>query len=294
MPLFEIDKDAKLVAEIRPTTFRELGLWERQDLEAWVTSAPDLAGGDFTVVTSEFDRFDRTSERLDVLGIVRTEPGRGRLVVAELKRDGTSTTVDLQAIKYAAYVAAIQFSEVVDMYGRHHEMPTEQAHAELLELLDGSEDEPPIIDNTPRIVLVAADFRAEVTTTVLWLIDNFQMDILCVRLQPFSVGDRTLVHSEVIIPLPEAEQYRLGVQRKRREVEREQTTRAPRLLPRLLEAEVLENGRVLYFRQDALPTDAPSWSLKEPLYQSTLVASEGNRNLECVRSHPCGAMDDLR
>jgi len=280
MPLFEIDKDAKLVAEIRPTTFRELGLWERQDLEAWVTSAPDLAGGDFTVVTSEFDRFDRTSERLDVLGIVRTEPGRGRLVVAELKRDGTSTTVDLQAIKYAAYVAAIQFSEVVDMYGRHHEMPTEQAHAELLELLDGSEDEPPIIDNTPRIVLVAADFRAEVTTTVLWLIDNFQMDILCVRLQPFSVGDRTLVHSEVIIPLPEAEQYRLGVQRKRREVEREETTRAPRLLPRLLEAEVLENGRVLYFRQDALPTDAPSWSLKEPLYQSTLVASEGNRNLE--------------
>jgi len=74
-----------------------------------VTSAPDLAGGDFTVVTSEFDRFDRTSERLDVLGIVRTEPGRGRLVIAELKRDGTSTTVDLQAIKYAAYVAAIQF-----------------------------------------------------------------------------------------------------------------------------------------------------------------------------------------
>jgi hypothetical protein len=54
----------------------------------------ELAGGDFTVVTPEFDRFDRTSERLDVLGVVRIDEGHGRLVVIELKRDGTSTTVD--------------------------------------------------------------------------------------------------------------------------------------------------------------------------------------------------------
>ena len=70
----------------------------------------------------------------------------------------------------------------------------------------------------PCVVLVAGGFRPEVTTTVLWLIDNFEMDIRCVRLRPFVVGERTLVHSEVIIPLPEAEQYRLGVQRKRRHV----------------------------------------------------------------------------
>ena len=57
------------------------------------------------MVTSEFDRFDRTSERLDVLGLVQIEPAHGRLVVVELKRDGSSTTLDLQAIKYAAYVA---------------------------------------------------------------------------------------------------------------------------------------------------------------------------------------------
>jgi hypothetical protein len=52
------------------------------------------------------------------------------------------------------------------------------------------------------------------------------------------------VHSEVIIPLPEAEQYRLGVQRKRREAEREQEqkARAGRLLPRLVEAGALENA----------------------------------------------------
>ncbi len=121
-----------------PTTFPDLKLWERQDLEAWVLSAPELAGGDFKVVTSEFDRFDKTSERLDVLGIVRIEPGQGRLVVVELKRDGASKTVDLQAIKYAAYVAAAQFGEVVEMYASYHEMPEDKAEAKLLNLLESS------------------------------------------------------------------------------------------------------------------------------------------------------------
>src|SRR4051794_40950787 len=78
VPLFEINKHTKDVAEISPTNFPALRLWERQDFESWVLSAPELAGGDFTVLTSEYDRFDRTSERLDVLGIVQTDPGRGR------------------------------------------------------------------------------------------------------------------------------------------------------------------------------------------------------------------------
>jgi alkylated DNA nucleotide flippase Atl1 len=282
VPLFEISKSSKEVAEIAPTTFPKLKLWERQDLESWVLSAPDLAGGDFSVVTSEYDRFDRTSERLDVLGIVKTEPGRGRLVVIELKRDGTSTTVDLQAIKYAAYVAAAQFADVVEMYARHHDVPEGAARAALLELLEGSEEELPSIDDTPRIVLVASDFRPEVTTTVLWLVDNFEMDVRCVRLQPFDVDGRILVHSEVIIPLPEAEQYRLGVQRKRREaeLEREQKARARRLLPQLIEADALEIGQALYFRRDAIPAGATPWSSDQPLYRAKLIDGEGNKTLE--------------
>src|SRR5207253_10945103 len=124
---------------------------------AWVLSAPELAGGEFQVVTSEFDRFDKTSERLDVLGIVKTAPGHGRLVVVELKRDGVSTTVDLQAVKYAAYVASVQFADVVDLYARYHEVPDAESKTALLELLEGTEDEVPIIDDTPRIVLLAED-----------------------------------------------------------------------------------------------------------------------------------------
>jgi len=283
MPLFEVDKESKQVSAIGASTFPGLRLWERQDLEAWVLSAPELAGGEFEVVTSEYDRFDKTSERLDVLGIVRTGLGRGRLVVIELKRDGASTTVDLQAIKYAAYVAAAQFGDVVDMYSRYHEVAEEDAETSLRELLGGSAEETPIIDDTPRIILLAGEFRPEVTTTVLWLIDNFGMDVRCVRLQPFAVGERILVNSEVIIPLPEAEQYRLGVRRKRQEVKREeeQRARARRLLPQLIEAGALELGQKLYFRKEAVPAGAdPAWSKGHPLYTATLIAAEGNRTLE--------------
>lgn len=282
MPLFEVDRDAQIVSEIKPTTFPALGLWERKDLEAWVTSAPELAGGDFVVVTSEYDRFDRTSERLDVLGIVQLGDGRGRLVVVELKRDGTSTTVDLQAIKYAAYVAACQFGDVVAMYAAYHSVDDVTASETLLELLGGSEQDPPVIDDTPRIVLVAGDFRPEVTTTVLWLVDNFEnMDIRCVRLQPFQVGERILVSSEVIIPLPEAEQYRLSVQRKRREIVDTQAAKAKagRLIPRLLDAGALAIGDTLYFRRAAVPPGAPAWSRDEALYRAELATGEGTRTL---------------
>jgi hypothetical protein len=113
------------------------------------------------------------------------------------------------------------------MYAAYHSVDEATADDKLRELIGSDETEPPVIDDTPRIVLVAGDFRAEVTTTVLWLVDNFEnMDIRCVRLQPFQVGDRTLVASEVIIPLPEAEQYRLSVQRKRRDVIETQAAKA--------------------------------------------------------------------
>jgi len=287
MPLFEIGQPSGTATPINPTTFPALKLWERQDLEAWVTSAPNLAGGDFTVVTSEFDRFDRTSERLDVLGVVKIDEGHGRLVVIELKRDGSSTTVDLQAIKYAAYVASSQFSDIAEMYARHHKVDEDEAKQILIDLLGGDEDAPPTIDSTPRIVLVAGDFRPEVTTTVLWLIDNFEVDIRCVRLQPYEIAGRVIVSTETIIPLPEAEQYRLGVQRKRREVARDQeAARAGRLLPRLIDAGILEIGQSLLFRRDSVPDDAePPWSRDEPAYSATVETAEGIRTLRWSEPH---------
>ena len=64
-----------------------------------------------------------------MLGIVRVAETHGRLVVVELKRDGSSTTVDLQAIKYAAYVAVCQFGDVVAMYAAYRDVSETARHS---------------------------------------------------------------------------------------------------------------------------------------------------------------------
>ena len=61
-----------------------------------------------------------------------------------------------------------------------------------------------------RIVLAAANFSKELTTSVMWL-NKRDSDIRCVRLQPYRLGEELLLDIEQIIPLPEAEEYQVKV-----------------------------------------------------------------------------------
>jgi len=45
---------------------------ERRDLEKWVMDYPEVLGENLLVVTTEYDGFDKTSERLD-LPLTKTE-----------------------------------------------------------------------------------------------------------------------------------------------------------------------------------------------------------------------------
>lgn len=64
-----------------------------------------------------------------------------------------------------------------------------------------------------RIILVSADFSKEVTTSVLWLNDR-DLDIRCIRLKPYKLGDRVLIDAEQIIPLKEAEEFQVHLRQK--------------------------------------------------------------------------------
>ena len=63
-------------------------------------------------------------------------------------------------------------------------------------------------------MLISAGFDREITTTVLWLTEMFGLDIRCVRLTPYKVGERLLLDVQQVIPLPEASELTIQLQRK--------------------------------------------------------------------------------
>lgn len=83
--------------------------------------------------------------------------------------------MELQALRYAAMVSVTTFDELVTTYARHlknHnalDHDTDDARSGLLEWLDDVDEDEPVLSREVGIVLASADFKLEITTTVLWL-----------------------------------------------------------------------------------------------------------------------------
>jgi hypothetical protein len=214
--LFNVDTAAKTATAVGPATFAGLDLKERFDLQEWVLNNPALLGEELLVISTEFDRFDRTSERLDVLAMDRA----GKLVVVELKRTAVGTAAELQALRYAAFCSTFSLEDVAELLARYVRdregalLTTEDARDRILSFVVNPSFQ--ALDDKPRIILAAQEFPPEITATVLWL-RSFGVEVSCVRLTPYRVADHLLVDSSVLIPLPEAQEFL--IRRARKDVE---------------------------------------------------------------------------
>ncbi|WP_321505546.1 hypothetical protein [uncultured Methanoregula sp.] len=81
--LFTYDKDKKAISTCKETTIKSHNILERRDLEKWIEEHPELLGEELLVLTTEYDKFDKTNERLDLLALDKV----GALAIIELKRD---------------------------------------------------------------------------------------------------------------------------------------------------------------------------------------------------------------
>lgn len=214
--LFSVNAESKSASPIASSSFSALALKERFDLQEWVLNTPSLLGEDLLVITTEFDRFDRTSERLDVLAVDR----KGKLVLIELKRSAVGTAAELQALRYAAFCSTFSLEDVAEFYARFQvgRFGESLSLEEARERIKGFVDNPDfrVLDDKPRIILAAQEFPPEITATVLWL-RSFDVDLSCVRLTPYIVSGQLVIDSSVLIPLPETEAYQ--IRRGRKEVE---------------------------------------------------------------------------
>jgi hypothetical protein len=220
VPLFEISGSG--ITRHSAASLADLGLRERQDLQRLLRDDIRVLDQNLLVVAEEFGNWEDARRRIDLLALDK----EGRLVVIELKRTEDGGHMDLQALRYAAMVSPMVFDDVVAAHekflARVDPDGDRDARHELISFL-GLEDEEPEISSDVRTVLVSGDFGREITTTVLWLNEFDGMDIRCVRLVPYRLGDKVLLDIQQIIPLPEAEDYQVRVRRKDQERERSRT-----------------------------------------------------------------------
>src|SRR5690606_27951557 len=116
--------------------FKRHVILERQHLEKWIEKNPELLREELLIITNEYDKFDKTKERLELLALDR----EGNVVVIELKRDDSGKNVDLQALKYAAYCSTLTLDGLTSIYKdycdrNHHLVSKEDAKKRILEFI---------------------------------------------------------------------------------------------------------------------------------------------------------------
>ncbi len=207
--LYRIDTESRIAEKVQEVNFDQLGLKERQDIQEWVAFNHGLLGENLLIVSKEFDRFDRTNERLDLLAV---DPD-GKLVIIEMKRDDTGADVHWQAIKYASYLRRATPENIIEIFSKHAKIPTEDARLKL-EQHTGSE-ELNSLNNDQRIVLASHRFAPEVTSASLWLNEKSHGGnlITCVTLTPYrdSTTGTLYIQATTIIPVPGTDPYEVGI-----------------------------------------------------------------------------------
>jgi len=196
--MYKVDIQKKSLTELNKASFSELGLKERFDIQEWIEKTPSILGEELLVIAKEYELPSRI--RLDLLAIDK----QANLVVIELKRDESGSSVDWQSIKYASYCSNFTHEEIYRIYAEY--LGTDENESEL-KIETFIDEETESLNESQRIILASKEFHSDVVSAVLWLRD-FGVEIQCVKLEPFVDSENNLfINPSIIIPLPEAKDY---------------------------------------------------------------------------------------
>lgn len=214
--MFKIDTDTNRIAPLEIKRFSDLGFSERHHLQEWLAHQPDALGEELLIIQKEFDGFDETRERLDLLALDK----EGNLVVIENKLDDSGRDMVWQAIKYASYCASLTRSHIAEIFQAYldKQKTGQNARQLLCDFLESANFEELKLNtgNSQRLIFVAANFRKEVTSTALWLLGH-DIDVRCFKVTPYAFNNQLLLNIEQIIPPPEAKDLIIGMNAKEAE-----------------------------------------------------------------------------
>jgi hypothetical protein len=239
---------------VEPASFVAEEIKERAEIQRWLRGDPTPLGENLFIITEEFGEWEDSRRRIDLLALDEDR----NLVVIEIKRTEEGSHMDLQAVRYAAMVSSMSLEDVV----RAHEAFMARQNIEgnarerFSEFLGTAIEAPVELTTVPRILLVSHDFSLEITTTVLWLVER-GIDIKCLRLQPYRLGERVLIDVRQVLPLEEASEYQVRIRQKdesvRRSVSGKQRERTLYVLAR---HGLIQQGTEIELIPKALPVDA--------------------------------------
>ena len=241
MALFKLNADR--LEPIETTDFHKEGIKERDHLQQVLRDKPEAIEHGLYIVAEEYGHWEESKRRIDLLGL----DNLGNLVVIELKRN-EDPFMDLQAIRYAALVSSLRFNNLVDAHEEYLKKRNKvgDSRSLLLSIFSEEPDDEFEIGSDPRIILVAKDFSTELTTAVIWLIDQ-GLDIKCVQVSPYKLGDELLIDFQQIIPLPQVSEYQVNIRGKAEAARVAQQKRQRRELTRtvLLREGLIKPGTVI-------------------------------------------------
>lgn len=214
--MYILNKDKNELVPVEESTFKALGLRERKDLQEWIAKTPSVFGEELLIIQKEFDGFDDTNERLDLLALDK----RGNVVVIENKLDDSGKDTVWQVLKYASYCSQLTIPQIKDIFGQYLRKSGKTTSPEelLSEFYEGEDYEEKLTSglSSQRIIMVSGDFRKEVTSTVLWLL-TYDLKIQCFKTSITRLKDDIVFDMEQIIPMKEASDYTIKVAQKKRD-----------------------------------------------------------------------------
>ena len=199
------------------TTFQAEGMLERRDLQRLFRHNIESLVPEAMVLAEEFGNWQDSRRRIDLLCLDRD----ARLVVVELKRTEDGGHMELQAVRYAAMVSHMTFDAAVRAHQSFLDDNQISGDAEqrILEYLGWDEPQEDTFASEVALILASGEFSKEIMTAVMWLGEH-DIDIRCIKLMPYKMGQERLLDIVQIYPLPEAADYQIRLKEKEHEERR--------------------------------------------------------------------------
>jgi len=282
MSIYEITKDH--IRSVTETKFSAAGVRERADLQRLLREQIDIVSPETLVIGEEFGDWEDSRRRIDLLGLDK----EANLVVIELKRTDDGGHMELQALRYAAMISTMTFDKVVDAYAVYLERLGREGDARslVLDFLEWDEPNNEEFAQDVRIVLVSAEFSKEITGTVMWL-NDYGLDVRCIRLKPYSLDGRTLIDIQQIVPLPEAGAYQVQL-REKAQKKREGRSKKWDEPSFMVEMERAAGPKAVAIAKDLLrwseEFSQTVWSGTDGIFTATITNDDGKSPLFSVRT----------